>query len=372
MKMTSVVALMLLMVVIIVPITLFAVWMMFGGTTTTPQTMYVCSDGSRVMNPASCPTTGTGAGTGTPTGGGCFGGLYVDVTVGGKETITGSAVGVNAETFTASGAEVAGETSVASAITKAASAVFPVQNSGYIMIGNDQAQSATDRGTEYYYYKKPFNVGCEPAIVGFVNLYAEGTPTYTCYDDGTAESTCNITIGTSVIDTTKIKITTSANAYLGMPNAGDNMPIRYPLGICINASSSSDWDKIYPSPYASSYTDQALGVVNGKFDSPDYLVANTSIDTIIGDCYVLDTTALRDPAGEGLPRYTEFWLIFDPTASATIDITDHTSIHLINLCWSKNDDMKWRLGWLDDSEQGTDKLCGLDPITDGTKLIYHA
>lgn len=324
---------------------------------TAPQQMFVCADGRQVTDPSLCPGVTT---TISPTGE-CAGGLYLDVTGGGKETITGTAIGVNAETFTADGAEVAGEVSVASAITTIADDVFPVKSAGYIMLGNDNFQSSTDRGTEYYYYKKPFTSACAPVNLGFVNLYAEGTPTFTCYDDGTVETTCNITMGTSVVDTTELKITVSSNAYLGMPKAGDGMLINYPLGVCFNVTTLADWDKIYPSPFASGYNDPVLGVENGKFDAPE----NISDTNIVGDCYVLDTGALRDPAGDGHARYHRFWVILDPTSDGTLDNTDDAIVFLVDVCWSKNDDMKWRLGMSDDSAEGTDKDCGLDTITHG-------
>jgi len=295
----------------------------------------------------------------------CGGGVQVTVSGGGKDPIAGTADALNGELFLSDGTVVAGETSLPSAITTMSSA-FPVKSSGYAMIGNDAAQSTTDRGTEYYYYKEPFTTECAPRSLGLIDIYTEGTPTFTCYDDGTQESTCNITVGTSVVDTTKIKITVSANAYLGMPNAGDNMPISYPLGVCFNVTTLSDWDKIYPSPYASGYSNAEYGVSNGKFAYPKFLQGYN----ILGDCYVIDSKSLRDPAGEGLGRYTEFYVILDPTSTGSVTVADVSYLHLLDLCWSKNDAMQWRLGFGDNSEQGTSLDCGLDTIASGVLAIY--
>ena len=303
--------------------------------------------------------------SGQPSGD-CAGGVQVTVSGGGKDPIAGTADALNGELFLSDNTLITGETSLPSAVTSISTS-FPVKSSGYAMIGNDNGQSSTDRGTEYYYYKKPFSTACAPKSLGLVDIYTEGTPSYTCYDDGTQESTCNITIGTAVVDTTKIKITVSANTYLGMPNAGDNMPISYPLGVCFNVTTLSDWDKIYPSPYASGYSNAEYGVSNGKFSAPKFLQGFN----ILGDCYVLDTKALRDPAGEGLGRYTEFYVIFDPSSTGTVTIADTTFMHLLDLCWSRNDLLQWRLGFGDNSDQGTSYDCGM--ASSGNELtIYHA
>lgn len=350
MKTSKFAATILLIMIPMMIIMLVGMWMITRPAPV-PQTYYPPQE-----TVPTTPPTGTGQ---------CFGGLQTKISAGGKEIITGTGVNINVELWTADNVEETGETNANAAVTSI-STTYPVQTSGYAMIGNDNYQSTTDRGTEYYYYKKPFTVGCAPVTLGLVPLYAEGTPTWTCYDDGVAETTCNITVGSSVVDTTELKITVSSNAYLGMTMAGDSMPIKYPLGVCFNVTTLADWDKIYPSPYASSYSDSALGITNGKFNEPDFIGGNNTL----GSCYVLDTKALRDPAGEGLARYYRFWVIFDPDGSG-VTVADTTFVWLVDLCWSKDDNMQWRLGFGDASEQGGDSDCGMDTVAN-LHTIYHA
>src|SRR4030042_537519 len=71
---------------------------------------------------------------------------------------SGTTADVNSEIYNKDNGVVTGETRVNGATTLSTN--VPMYFSGYIMVGNDNFQSTTDRGAEYYYMKRDISYGC--------------------------------------------------------------------------------------------------------------------------------------------------------------------------------------------------------------------
>lgn len=292
--------------------------------------------------------TGVPTGTSTQTSGTV--GYATTLSVGGMNALTSAPVDVNGEIFSNDKSFSVAETQV-NTQPKTLSSAAPNSMAGYLLLGNDAGQSSTDRGSEVYYRKIPFSYTNKGAFQItdkggsiLVKLYNETTPTWTGYDDGTAESTLNVTVGSGqTITSTELKIAAGAGGCLGNPD------FEYPLAVCFNVSTTSDWDSIRPTSYVS--TVDACEVHSGS--------------NILGDCYVLPTDALCD--------YEEyrFHIVVDPATGVNppADDTDYAYAFLIDKTWYKNDNNEWESGWCDDSLLGTDQDPGLTAYGN-TKAIY--
>ena len=292
--------------------------------------------------------TGTGTGTetgtteGTTTVTGC---LIEDTTlkIRAKDLLAGSVITTNVEIFDSSDNLVVSETLINSTVSEISTSV-PTNFNGYAMIGNDDLQSTTDRGTEYYYAKVPFTIGCVGVKTLDIKIPAEGTTTFTGYDDGASESTWNVTVGSGeTLVSPELKIQASALAYVGNP-ALDN-----PVAICVNATTLGDWDEIRPSNYKE------------KVVVPEFL----SGKNIVGSCYVLPTASLKDYG-----TYRDY-IILDASSGHNPGASGDENVffHLVDKTYGKNDDLVWIPGFGDDSVLGTDADLGINSVT-YTKLMY--
>lgn len=263
---------------------------------------------------------------------------------------------VNAEIWGADGKNYVGETSVAGALTSLSSAM-PNNFNGFIYIGNDNYVSSTDRGNEVYYTKQPVSWTNHAGTIAFsdIKTYNESTATFTGYDDGAVESTLNVSIGAGETYTkAKLDVQAGSKIYLGNP------ALDHPLAICFNASGTSgvggsigDWDAIRPANYYAT------------IPVPKFL---KSVNVIGGECYVLNTQALKDY------EHYSFDLVIDP--SGTVNPGEAATVHalLLDKTYCKNDfnndgQQEWGECWGYDNPSGTSTDVGLDTLNSGFKII---
>lgn len=294
--------------------------------------------------------TGDGSPTGTETQTSGNVGYATTLLAGGMNALTSAPVDVNTEVYSNDKTFTVAETQTDNQPETLSSAA-PNTMAGYLLIGNDNGQSLTDRGSEVYYRKVPFsyvNKGVyQVQDVGggnLIKLYNETTPTWTGYDDGTAETTLNVTVGSGqTITSTELKIAAGTGGCLG------NKDFEYPLAVCFNVSTTADWDEIRPTSYVSTF--DACEAHSGS--------------NILGDCYVLPTDAICD--------YEEyrFHIVVDPATGINppADDTDYAYAFLLDKTWYKNDNNEWESGWCDDSLLGTDQDPGITAYGN-TKPIY--
>lgn len=292
-----------------------------------------------------------GGTTGTETGTGGAVATYDtsntgSLTVYGIDKVDGNASTFNSEVWTTDSKPVKSETSTAGATALTG---MPMNTDLYLMIGNDNYQSSTDRGTEYYYQKIDFKFGTNgQQSLDTVFMFPEGTPTWTGYDDGTAETTTNLSVSTSIITSAELKISPSSNDALGNPQF-DN-----PLAVCFNATTSSVWDNVRPTSYV-----ETISV-------PSFL---KGVNAINGNCYVLPTKAIVSglPSSD-YPSEYRFGLTIDPASDPAV--TDYTYAFLLDKTYFKDDSGKWNAGWGDESDQSTDTDIGMDAITNSKAVWY--
>jgi len=274
-------------------------------------------------------------------------GYATTLTVGGVNAITGASVDVNGEAFSNDLSFATGEIQVNSQPETLSSAA-PNTMSGYAILWND-ANQGTDRGTEVYARKVPFsyqNKGTYQIKDAdgslWVKLYDESTPTWTGYDDGSAESTLNITVGSGqTVTSTELKIAAGSDAVLGNPD------FDRPLAVCFNASSLSDWDEIRPTNYV------------GTFSPCEKFSGRNMLDK----CYILPTGALKD--------YEEyrFYIVLDAATGTNPGPGATVYAYLLDKTYYKNDQGMWESGWCDDSVEGTDYDPGIAAI--GNEKVIH-
>lgn len=258
--------------------------------------------------------------------------------------ITGSAATTEAHVYSSNHGKLAGPVNVSTATSVTTN--MPMYFDGYVIIGNDDAQSTTDVGTEYYFRKIPVTIGCDGSyVLPDTKVYEEGAVTFTFYDDGTSESTANVTIGSGeTYKKAALKFEASANDYVGNPD------FDRPFGLCFNESTAGMFEAIRPKNY------------DGTFRLPQYLAGYNYKP----DCYILPFGALKDgEISPEVPLYIEARSGQDPGVTANVSAT------LVEYCWSKDDALRWRVGWADDSVDGTDTFCGIDDFTN-TQTINMA
>jgi len=215
---------------------------------------------------------------------------------------------------------------------------MPNSFSGYMMIGNDANQQ--DSGTEYYIKKVPFSYSLiSPYPITPPYIYPEATSlTLTGYEEFAVESTWNITVGTSTVNTAKIKIEPSAGTCIGNPD------LDYPLALCWNATTSnaSIWDTIAPQQY------------KGLVDIPQVLKGKGYVV-----CYRLNIpTALCDDKSGKYPQNALVELTLVPSSNP--GVADSVNFTVLDYTYKLNDQNIWETGFGDDSTVGTDYDPGFD------------
>lgn len=237
--------------------------------------------------------------------------------------------------------------------TYTVSSAAPNTFKGYAMIGND-ANQGSDQGTEWYYRKIPAqytNKGAyqiyDPSGAARVRLQPEATSvTISGYDDGTSESTLNVSVGTAIVTSTEIKIQPAASTTLGNPDFSN------PIGVCINESTAGTFDEIKPTNNA------------GSFAVPAFLKGTN----VLG-CYVLSTGALSDDTDPTTNLEYRFSLTIDPNSNPTDGMV--STISVLDKTYFLDDNNVWQAGFGDDSEKGTDYDPGMATAS-AVKLLYFA
>jgi len=275
-----------------------------------------------------------------PSGG--FGQL-VSLSVKGVDKLRGTAFGANAESWSDDGNQMVPETSIPSALT-ALGTSYPNTFSGYVMLGNDNYASTTDRGDDYYYVKYLVSWSGIQGLTTRDNIqtYAEetttGTSLWTFYDDNTAESTANITIGSGGTYTaSSVKLMSSSRNCTGNPSL-NGYNGKKAIGFCFNESTSGQFKEIKPQKNSGTFT--APGWLSGKNVVGCYYVTDAVCD---GDYFVTD-------------------LYFEANSGQDPASTDSVHVIPVDLCYYKDDNLKWQVGFGDESELSADTDCGINSI----------
>ena len=305
-------------------------------------------------------------------------GYATTVMAGAINAITGATLDVNTRIYNSDGTLLDGETQCNSLGSSLSTAMPNTVNGGRMMIGNDHDQG-TDRGTEIYYRRVPVDYTSRPVYTvpdsdgaEFIKLFPETTSlTVTGYDQNSAETTLNISVGAGARYTdVDLQIAIAASTQFGNDDklatevadslkTGGKVSPNYPIGVCFNVSGTGtgskpgDWEEIRPDKYV------------GTFNPCE---VNKSL-LFTGDCYVLDTGALADGKVGYDSSYT-FGIIVD--ADGTNNPASSTAqIHawFYDATYYIDDNGQWRYGFCDDSKKGTDYDPGFDAST-ATKIIY--
>ncbi len=285
-------------------------------------------------------------------------GFAAALSVSGRNPILGTLTNVNAELWTSADGQVVGETQANAALTSLGTN-FGNSFNGYVMIGNDNEQSTADRGTEYYYTKKTVSWVNEGGLktVERIPTPAEGTPTFTCYDDGTVESTCNITVGSgSRVTVLSLKIETAADTYMGNPDPALSAFSRERLAIAINESTAGMFKEIAPTAFARKIS----------------VVGNISASNIVGSTmYVLPITWLDDDPStpEALNYKTD--MVIESESGQNPGVTAVSYLSVWDLTWCRNDLNLWVPCWGDESDTTNDKDAGMDGRNNAMTIWYN-
>lgn len=279
-------------------------------------------------------------------------GFATNVKTSAYDPIAGALVNVSAELRTSDGTTIVGETSVPQVLTTLTSS-GPNTFDGFIIIGNDNLESGwTDRGTEYYLTKKAVSWVNKAGDIAFerVPTYAEGTPTWTGYDDGIAETTLNVSVGSgATVMTIQLKIEPSSNAVLGNP------AFSRPLAICFNESSAGTFEEIRPAQY-----DEII-------PAPGFLAGKNIIKN---QCYVLSTSALYEGVS-GQQQFYSFPIRIEANAGVDPGVTHNSYAILLDKSYYLDDNQNWAEGWGAEHVQSADHDIGMDSVAN-TKTIYFS
>lgn len=292
--------------------------------------------------------TGGEGGTTIVTGGGL--GYATTVKASALDKYTGSLAVVNMELWSSDNKQYVAET-LSNAELTTLTTDAPNTFSGYLMVGNDNFESATDRGTDYYYTKYPVSWKNQGTVVfDRIPVCKESTVTWTGYDDGVAETTLNVSVGTDqTITSTELKIAAGGDSCLGNPQ------LEYPLAVCFNVSGTgagsklSDWDEVKVANSA------------GTIDAPGFIEGKSIIG---GKCYVL-------PVPKALEDYASFrfGIVLDPATGVDPGTGAVIYAHLLDKTYYKNDDGLWVVGFGDESNVGSDSDIGIQTLGN-EKAIY--
>jgi hypothetical protein len=263
-----------------------------------------------------------------------------------QDVMAGGAANVNVELWQSSPEVI--KVTVANAATDGAqvSTAAPTSLAGYAIAGNDDrlTQSPatwTDRGTEFYLKKIPVgyaNAGTytiSDAAGGPVKFSGEGTATLNGFDNGALESPLNVTVGTSIVDTTEIQLIASANACIGNPEFDGNAPVM----VTFNASNSNAkayWDEIRPLNYV------------GTVSAPTNMTGETNVIGGVG--YILPYNAICDKL-PGHDSTVKFGIRMKPNAGMNpgtgddATVGDGVSMCIWDKTYYKGDDGLWHSGY---------------------------
>ncbi|MHA1972912.1 MAG: hypothetical protein ACTSW1_07965 [Candidatus Hodarchaeales archaeon] len=215
----------------------------------------------------------------------------------------------------------------------------PTALAGYVMMGNDNhlGRGRSDLGSEYYFHKVDFSYGpCEGRFdLPEQEVVAETTPTWTGYDDQSAEATTNITVGSGeTVTTLSIKVQAGADGCLGNPEIPNS------FAVCFNVSNTALWDEIRPDNYVS------------KIPAPAYLDQYNILDDT---CYVI---------GDAVCDYDsyKFDVVLDAAASQNPGTADYMYVFVLDKTYYIGDDQKWTQGWGMDSDLVTDTDIGVTSL----------
>lgn len=299
---------------------------------------------SNFFAPYGFPAPQLGATTAPPSGGQPVQmgpGYATIISVSAINAITGASItDANAWIYASDGSWAVTDVAVSSATTQVSN-TSPNSLVGFAMIGNDQNQG-TDRGTEWYYTKIPINYQNKGVVMissdasAKVKLYPETTSiTWTGYDDGVAENPLNVSVGTSVVSSTELKIQVASSSAFGNPELSN------PVGVCFNVSDPAKFDDIRPTNYI------------GTFPVPEFLKGRN----VIG-CYILPTEALVD---DGVHQtFYRFYITIDPATD--LGVSDYAYAFAMDKTYYLDDNQVWQIGWGDDSARGTDYDPGFQAI----------
>lgn len=304
--------------------------------------------------PDTAPVTGAVVGDGTTVvGAPSSNGFATSVSTSGYDPIGASATNVNAELWEVrsdgSMSNVVGETNANAGVTSLAT-TLPNTFNGFIMIGNDDATSGTDRGTEYYYSKNSVSWANREGLIVFDRLptYAEGTLTESGYDDGTLESTLNVTVGSgSRVTTTELRIEVSADAVFGNPE------VSRPIAVCFNETTAGMFSEIKPK----------------SFDSTIPVPEHLSSFSYLSPCYVLPISALQEGVAGEQSSY-RFGIDIEANAGQNPGVTDNSHALFLDATYYQNDAGEWVTGFEDKSSTTADADIGSANSNDNFQIIW--
>ncbi len=213
------------------------------------------------------------------------------------------------------------------------------------MMGNDNFASTTDRGGDYYYIKQPITWTNQEGLITAdkVTQYLEGNLTEVCYDGGSSETTCNVTVGSGGrVNNVELEFTVSDNAAYGNPQ------ISNPIVFCANESTAGDFDWVKP-------------LVSGDITSATPVSApqdQSDRNVIGGECYRLGHAALADQAG--VADRMRFFYEIQASSGVNPGVTTIVTIVLRDYTYYLDDLQMWRIGFEDSSILSADADIGAD------------
>lgn len=259
---------------------------------------------------------------------GCFGLTDSDLQIRTKEHVNGSSISAQAAHSLYTNNNVLAKAASTITAYPHSYATLPTCFDGYLISGKDNG-SAPD----YYFKKTPVSWTCDgtPVLDDVIYITEESTITFTGYDDGTSESTWNISVGTTKVTSAELKIESAADKCIGNPN------INRPIAICINGTASTigKFNEIKPTG------------VSKTVSVPGFLSSATNVLK----CYELPTPALCDGA------FYRFYLTIDPVSDP--GATESVSVFLLDKTLYENDDKYYVEGWEDSSDIAADTDIGI-------------
>ena len=267
-------------------------------------------------------------------------GQLVSYSVRGVRRLNGTAENVNVELWSSDGSQVTAETNAVSALTSLGT-TLPNTFSGYVMMGNDNYESSTDRGDEVYYIKFPKSWSGVQGLITDDTIYVDredtstGTTAWTFYDDNTAETTANISIASGGTYTAaSVKLKSASDVCTGNPAFNGQHPIVF----CFNETDAGDFKEIKPLQN------------DGKAPVPGWTRGLNVVD-----CYYIPTDAICD----GNYFTTDLYFELNSGESVTAAGTDSVYLMMMDRAFYKNDLQKWTSGYGDESDLVADTDVGI-------------
>jgi hypothetical protein len=277
-----------------------------------------------------------------------------------RNPINSSGAYINMELREAGGSKVVTETAVPGALTSLSTAAANTFN-GYIMAGNDDKESTTDRGLDMYYVKRDISwVSKSPVTVDDITVLPESTITWTGFDLNAAETVLNATVGTTEYLDIKLRMTASSGAF-------GNPTLPQSVAVCFNASTDATGTKSvfeYIKPMANYREIDVPGFMTGENIIGGKCYVLTDIDALIDDPSATSSTARQ-------PTFYEFGIRIKPSSNPATTV-DPIDVIALDQTYYLNDDEKWVYGFGDESSaQGEDKDVGVLNLAN-TKNLWIA